>query len=304
MNLFGNMNKNMQYTFAGKSAIAMALRYYRTEGVLADKSEQVLVPEWLGTWVYMTMHNYCFPTTVMNKKVRGIMVYHQWGFPQKMEKILAFAKKHDLFVLEDCAHTIDSRYKGEQAGTFGDVSIWSLSKFFPPPVGGGLYTTDKKMRRFVESAYQDHDKRLEREALQGLRSGGAEIARAYALYDRLTVCPASVQVTIEREYKNGAIEKRRENFAVIRKALWGRKEETLLEDSNVVPWTVPLFAGSANKKIASVLTRAGFESGVYHFDVNRNMLEPRFVECVAVPCHQRMTSTVIGNMVDVIRAAR
>lgn len=301
MNLFGNIHKQIQYTFAGKSALSMVLRYCRAQGVLADKSEQMLVPEWLGTWVYMTMHNYCFPTTVMNKKVRALMVYHQWGFPQKMEEIEKFARTRGLFIIEDCAHTIDSTYAGKQAGTFGDASIWSLSKFFSTPVGGGLYTKDTKLRRFVERSYRDHDKRLERKVLQGLKSGGAEVARAYAVYDRLSLCPSSAKTVAQQEYKKGVIEHRRQNFALLRKALWGKKEERLLEDSEVVPWMVPLLAGSANKRIAAALLRAGFESGVYHFDINRNMLKPKFIECVALPCSHTMSPRALSLVIEIVR---
>lgn len=302
--IFGSLEPHIAYTFSGKSAIAMILRYCRAEGVLADKSEQVLVPEWLGTWVYMTMHNYCFPTTTMNKKVRALVAYHQWGFPQKMEAIEKFARAHKLFVIEDCAHTIDSIYGGKQAGTFGGASIWSLSKFFSTPVGGGLYTKDTKLRCFVEKSYRDHDKRLERQVLRGLKSGGAEVARAYAVYDRLSRCPSSAKTVAQREYNKGVIEHRRQNFAVLRKALWGKKEEKLLEDSEVVPWMVPLFAGSANKKIAAALLQAGFESGVYHFDVNRNMLKPKFIECVALPCSHTLSPRALLRVIDIVRALR
>lgn len=304
MTLFGTVGKQMQYTFSGKSAIALILRYLRREDVLKDKNTQVMVPEWLGTWVYMIMHNYCFPTMVMNKKVRALMVYHQWGFPQKMEAIEKFAHTHKLFVIEDCAHTIDSRYKGKQAGTFGDVSVWSLSKFFSTPVGGGLYTKDKKLRNFVIREYRNHDKRLEREALQGLRQGGVEVARAYAVYDRLTICPASAKAIAQRQYESGAIEQRQRNFTVLRKELWGREEEKLLQDSEVVPWMVPLFAGSANKKIAAALVQAGFESGVYHFDINRNMLKPHFVECVALPCGDELSLSSLTLVIGIVRELR
>lgn len=304
MNLFGKIDREMQYVFSGKSAISLVLRYLRACGILHDKSGQVLVPEWLGTWVYMMMQNYCFPTTTMNKKVRGILVYHQWGFPQKMEEIQKFARKHKLFIIEDCAHTIDTTYKGKQAGTFGDVSIWSLSKFFSVLAGGGLYTKDKKLKQFVSGEYRHHDKRLEREAVLGLRQGGAEVARAYAVYDKLMVCPPAAKAMALREYKNGAIEKRRQNFAVLRKALWGREEEKLMKNSVVVPWMVPLFAGNANKKIAVALQKAGFESGVYHFDINRNMLKPNFKECVALPCSQRLSLVQIAEVVDIVRRCR
>lgn len=304
MNLFGPLQKHIQYVFAGKSALSLVLQYLHAQDTLLDKSAQVLVPEWLGTWVYMTMHNYCFPTTVMNEKVRAMLVYHQWGFPQRMEKIEAFARKHKLFLIEDCAHTIDSTYKGKRAGTFGNVSIWSLSKFFPTPVGGGIYTKDKKLRQFITRKYTHHNKQLEREALRGLRQGGAEVARAYAVYDRLTLCPVKARTTALLEYKNGAVEKRRQNFSVLRKSLWGKDEEKLLEDSKIVPWMTPLFCGAKNALTARALKREGFESGVYHFDVNRNMLKPRFVECVGLPCHQGLSERDIKRLIKVVRSAR
>ena len=304
MNPFGLPRKHMQYVFAGKSALSLVLRYLNAQNILPDKSVQVLVPEWLGTWVYMIMHNYCFPTTVMNKKVRAMLVYHQWGFPQRMEKVTAYARRHRLFLIEDCAHAIDSAYKGKRVGTFGNASIWSLSKFFSTPVGGAVYTKDKKLQQFVAHNRRRHDRQLEREVLRGLRQGGAEVARAYAVYDRLIVCPSSAKEKTQSEYKRGVVERRSRNFALLRKALWGKKEEKLMEGSNVVPWMVPLFASSANKKIAEALGHAGYESGVYHFDVNRNMLRSNFRECVAVPCHQGLNDADLNKIIRIIKALR
>ena len=287
-----------QYVFAGKSAIALVLYYLRLGGVLRDKSDQVLVPEWLGTWVYMTMHNYCFPTTTMNDKVRAMLVYHQWGFPQKMEAIQKFARKHRLFVIEDCAHAIEGAYRGKRLGEFGDAAVWSLSKFFDTPAGGALYAKDKRLRAFAASAIRASDRALGREALRILRTGDA--ARAYALYDRLARMPEGALASVRKD----ALEKRRKNFALLRAALWSKKEERLLDGSEVTPWMVPLFAGAANKKVAAALHKAGFESGVYHFDINRNMLAPRFVECVGLPCHSRLSKKDIERIARVVREAR
>ena len=76
-----------------------------------------------------------------------------------------------------------------------------------------------------------------------------------------------------------------------------------MEDSEVVPWMVPLLCDSNNASVAAALRRAGFESGVYHFDFNRNMLKPRFVECVALPCHQRLHQKDIAKLIAVVRKA-
>lgn len=310
-NIFGPLEPNVAYTFSGKSVLALVLDYYRIRRTLPDKTSQILVPEWLGTWVYMTMHNYCFPTTTMNSGVKGLMVYHQWGFPQKMEKILAFAKKHSLFVLEDCAHSFSSSYRGRQVGTFGDESIWSFSKFFPSVVGGAVYTKDTALRNFVKKSYHNSDTALAKKVFDHLvhtnrnptKAALREVARNYAVYPELSVCPPYALQAVTHELASGALERRKELFNLLREAFWGKDEASLLQDSEVCPWAVPLFFGKKNARVSSVLQKHGIESGVYHFDVNRNMLAPRFVECVLVPCHQGLSNATMESMIQVIRAA-
>jgi dTDP-4-amino-4,6-dideoxygalactose transaminase len=43
-----------------------------------------------------------------------------------MDSVMALAKKHSLKVIEDCAHAIETEYKGRQAGTFGDFGCFSF----------------------------------------------------------------------------------------------------------------------------------------------------------------------------------
>jgi len=59
-------------------------------------------------------------------KTKAIMPVHFAGRPCKMDEIMAIAKKHDLKVIEDCAHAIETEYKGKKAGTFGDVGCFSF----------------------------------------------------------------------------------------------------------------------------------------------------------------------------------
>lgn len=39
---------------------------------------------------------------------------------------MAIARKHDLLVIEDCAHAIETEYRGAKAGTFGDFGCFSF----------------------------------------------------------------------------------------------------------------------------------------------------------------------------------
>ena len=56
---------------------------------------------------------------------RAVIVAHIGGEPADIENIVALAKKHGLFVIEDCAQAHDARLNGRLAGTFGDIAAFS-----------------------------------------------------------------------------------------------------------------------------------------------------------------------------------
>lgn len=59
-------------------------------------------------------------------RTRAILPVHFAGRACNMDRIMAIARKHDLRVIEDCAHAIETRYRGRQAGTFGDFGCFSF----------------------------------------------------------------------------------------------------------------------------------------------------------------------------------
>jgi dTDP-4-amino-4,6-dideoxygalactose transaminase len=67
-------------------------------------------------------------------KTKGIVVVHLFGQPARMDEIMAIAKKHNLFVIEDCAQAIGAKYKGAPVGSIGDVGTFS---FYPTKNLGG-----------------------------------------------------------------------------------------------------------------------------------------------------------------------
>lgn len=77
-------------------------------------------------------------------KTKAIMVVHLYGHPCDMDSIMAIAKKHNLFVIEDCAEAIGTRYKGQHVGTFGDVGTFSFfgNKTITTGEGGMVASND------------------------------------------------------------------------------------------------------------------------------------------------------------------
>jgi dTDP-4-amino-4,6-dideoxygalactose transaminase len=71
---------------------------------------------------------------VITTKTKGIVVVHLFGQPARMDEIMAIAKKHGLFVIEDCAQAIGAKYKGAPVGGIGDAGTFS---FYPTKNLGG-----------------------------------------------------------------------------------------------------------------------------------------------------------------------
>lgn len=85
---------------------------------------------------------------VIGKKTRAIVVVHLYGQPTDMSSILSLAKKHKLFVIEDCAQAHGAVYKGKKVGTLGNIACFS---FYPTKNlgafgdGGMIVTKSKRL---------------------------------------------------------------------------------------------------------------------------------------------------------------
>jgi dTDP-4-amino-4,6-dideoxygalactose transaminase len=67
-------------------------------------------------------------------RTKGIIVVHLFGQPARMDEIMAVAKQHGLFVIEDCAQAVGAKYQGTPVGVFGDAGTFS---FYPTKNLGG-----------------------------------------------------------------------------------------------------------------------------------------------------------------------
>ncbi|MCF7688070.1 MAG: DegT/DnrJ/EryC1/StrS family aminotransferase [Cephaloticoccus sp.] len=67
-------------------------------------------------------------------RTKGIIVVHLFGQPARMDEIMAIARRHNLFVIEDCAQAIGATYNDRPVGTMGDAGTFS---FYPTKNLGG-----------------------------------------------------------------------------------------------------------------------------------------------------------------------
>ena len=64
----------------------------------------------------------------ITNRTKAIIVQHTFGIPADMDALVALAKKHNILLIEDCAHSLGATYKGKKVGTFGDAAFFSFGR--------------------------------------------------------------------------------------------------------------------------------------------------------------------------------
>lgn len=84
----------------------------------------------------------------ISSNTKAIMPVHLYGQACEMDPIIVIARKHNLYVIEDCAQAHGATYKGRKVGTFGDAAGFS---FYPGKNlgalgdAGAVVTNDKEL---------------------------------------------------------------------------------------------------------------------------------------------------------------
>lgn len=89
-------------------------------------------------------------------KTRAIVIVHYAGFACNMDKIISLAEKYKLYLVEDCAHAIDSFYKGKPLGSFGHFAAFSFheTKNITCGEGGMLVVNDDRYHNRAEIIWE------------------------------------------------------------------------------------------------------------------------------------------------------
>jgi len=95
-------------------ATANAVRYVGATPVFADVE--------LDTWNI----DAASAESLITPRTKAIMPVHMYGHPARMDAVMAVAKRHGLFVVEDAAPAIGAEWQGQRCGSFGDFAAFSF----------------------------------------------------------------------------------------------------------------------------------------------------------------------------------
>jgi CDP-6-deoxy-D-xylo-4-hexulose-3-dehydrase len=161
-------------TNSGSSANLLAVSAL-TSPMLGDRrlkpgDEVITVAAGFPTTVNPIIQNQCVPVFLdidlqtanidvsrleeaLSPRTRALMIAHTLGNPFDLGAVMAFAEKHDLWVIEDNCDAMGSLYRGQRTGSFGHLATAS---FYPPHhltmgEGGAVFIRDPQLKRLVES---------------------------------------------------------------------------------------------------------------------------------------------------------
>ncbi len=92
----------------------------------------------------------------ISEKTKAIIVQHTFGVPAKIDEIVAFARKHSILVIEDCAHALGVSYRGKMLGSWGDAAFFSFGrdKVISSVFGGAAIIRDSEAFQRLEKQYK------------------------------------------------------------------------------------------------------------------------------------------------------
>jgi dTDP-4-amino-4,6-dideoxygalactose transaminase len=140
-------------------------------------------------------------------RTKGVIVVHLFGQPARMDEIMAVARRHKLFVIEDCAQAVAARYKNTPVGLIGDVGTFS---FYPTKnlggcgEGGAFVAKDESIQTKARHIrVHGSDRRYHHDIIGGnFRMDGFQGALLNVKLPHLTAWTARRQAIAAR-YRNG-----------------------------------------------------------------------------------------------------
>jgi dTDP-4-amino-4,6-dideoxygalactose transaminase len=103
--------------------------------------------------IFVDVHpdTYCLdPNAVesaITPKTRAILTVHYGGYPSDMDRLIEIAERHNLFIVEDCAHAHGTEWRGRKVGAIGSAGAFSfnISKSLTAGEGGIMITNSREI---------------------------------------------------------------------------------------------------------------------------------------------------------------
>lgn len=191
----------------------------------------------------------------INDRSKVIIPVHLYGHPADMNSINRLARKHNMFIIEDAAQSLGSKYDGNLTGSMGKLGCFSFyaTKVATCGEGGAITTNDDNI----------YDK------LKKIRNHGMDIAHELEVLGLNLRMPEIEAALINAQMKriDSFLEKRRKNAKTLSEYLDGLEGMVLPRERNDCMYNWYLYTVSLEKNrdtILKTLNQKGIGATVYY----------------------------------------
>ncbi len=112
---------------------------------------------------------------ILQKPIKAILIIHYFGFLYgDIIRLKKICQDNNILLIEDCAHTIYSKFEDKYLGDFGDFSFYSIHKVLPVD-SGGFFKINNPLY-FENNIFIQNDEKIEAESLEGLVAYDEDLA--------------------------------------------------------------------------------------------------------------------------------
>jgi perosamine synthetase len=224
-------------------------------------------------------------------RTKGIIVVHLYGHPVDMDAVLAVARKHGLFVIEDAAEAHGAKYKGKIIGSLGDIATFSFygNKILTTGEGGMVVTNNDGLGariRILKGQGMDPDRRY----------WFSVVGYNY----RMTNIAAAIGLA-QLEKSEWHIDRRREIAALYIKHLEGLREIALQPEKSWaynVYWMISAVLSEdlsiSRDSILSKLAKVGIETRPFFYPMHALPIYRELAEGRSFPVADRLAARGIN----------
>lgn len=214
-------------------------------------------------------------------RTRAIMVVHYAGYPCDMPRIMAIARQHDLYVIEDAAHAPGAGIDGQSVGMFGDCGCFSFfsNKNMATGEGGMLVTRRDDLAAKIKLLRSHGMTSLTLDRYKGHSFSYDVVALGYN-YRVTEICSAIGLVQLEKLAANN--QRRASLVAYYRSALADVTEVTVPFDQHfgtsafhILPILLP--PGADRQAFMNFLKERGIQSSIHYPPVHRFTYHRQYV---------------------------
>ncbi len=283
--------QNFRFLMSGKLASSLILRYLIQKNNINPKLNEMLVPKFMGFWVYSNIHQNIQLSTALSKFTKIIWLYHQFGIPQN-SSVKKFADDNNLLIIEDCAHVLLAKFKnGKSDICHSDFSLFSFSKFIDCSPLGGLQSSDKDFLKIVDNEINQSSK-LQSVIINILIKISKLLKSNKLLHDKLYSVNYSLwnfpsknlnsKINFFKENMKAEIKKRNEKFLLFKSEIKEKIYQDYFNYDELVCQKLPFVINNqkVRKNIIDKFEYYKFPYEILTYDISRNLLDPKFEKTI------------------------